>query len=282
MADVRSLLKNERASRRIQHKYASYSTTGTLLCTVCHLQLKSETLWEGHLRSAGHLMHQQKLQEQENRPAPSVSTEPHPIPSKKRKASDEEEGTIRKRSKVPNGLPEGFFEGGQVENSSAAFPADMQIPSRPATPLKPTEAMTILQSEGQVDEHEWAAFESDIANAEAQVQAANDAVISAPAMSTAELAKKSAEEDYALNKKRHEAELEGDREDAARKMEEELEEMESLEARVRRLREKREELRRRGSNMSSGRPLVQASVVDTFDEEDDDEEDDEWDGWMKS
>jgi len=36
-------------------KYASYSTTGTLLCTVCHLQLKSETLWEGHLRSAGHL-----------------------------------------------------------------------------------------------------------------------------------------------------------------------------------------------------------------------------------
>jgi hypothetical protein len=119
MADVRSLLKNERASRRIQHKYASYSTTGTLLCTVCHLQLKSETLWEGHLRSAGHLMRFQKLQEQEKEPSPSANTEPPPVLSKKRKASDdEEEGTIRKRSKAPNGLPEGFFDSVPEENGS--------------------------------------------------------------------------------------------------------------------------------------------------------------------
>jgi hypothetical protein len=285
MADVRSLLKNERASRRIQHKHASYSTTGTLLCTVCHLQLKSETLWEGHLRSAGHLMRLQKIQEQESKPSPSANTEPPPIRSKKRKASDEEEeeeeGTIRKRSKASNGLPEGFFDGGPEENDSAAFPAEMQIPSRPATPLKPPEAMMIPQPEGQVDEDEWAAFESDIATAEAQVQAANDAVISAPAMSAAELTKKSAEEDYAQKKERQEAELEGDKEDAARKLEEDLEEMESLEARVRRLREKREELRRRGSNVSSGRQTAQATVADTLEEEDDDEEDDEWDGWMK-
>ena len=280
MADVRSLLKNERASRRIQHKYASYSTTGTLLCTVCRLQLKSETLWEGHLRSAGHLMRSQKLQEQETDHSPPANTEPPQVLSKKRKASDdEEEGTIRKRSKAPNGLPEGFFDGGQEENGSASFPAEMQIPSRPATPLKPPESSTLLQPQDQVDEDEWAAFESDIATAEAQVQAANDAVISAPAMSAAELAKKSAEEDYAQKKERQEAELEGDKEDAARKMEEELEEMESLEARVRRLREKREELRRRGSNVSSSRPIFQASVVDTLEEEDDDE--DEWDGWMK-
>jgi hypothetical protein len=283
MADVRSLLKNERAARRIQHKHASYSTTGTLLCTVCHLQLKSETLWEGHLRSAGHLMRLQKKQEQESKHSPSANTEPPPIRSKKRKASDEEEeeGTIRKRSKASNGLPEGFFDGGPEENDSAAFPAEMQIPSRPATPLKPPEAMMIPQPEGQVDEDEWAAFESDIATAEAQVQAANDAVISAPAMSAAELTKKSAEEDYAQKKERQEAELEGDKEDAARKMEEDLEEMESLEARVRRLREKREELRRRGSNVSFGRQTVQATVADTLEDEDDDEEDDEWDGWMK-
>ena len=99
-------------------------------------------------------------------------------------------------------------------------------------------------------------------------------------MSAAELARKSAEEDYAQKKERHEAELEGDKEDAARKMEEELEEMESLEARVRRLREKREELRRRGSNVGTSMPMVQPSVAATLEEEDDDEED-EWDGWMK-
>jgi hypothetical protein len=142
-----------------------------------------------------------------------------------------------------------------------------------------------LQPEPQVDEDEWAAFESDIANAEAQVQAANDAVISAPAMSAADLAKKSAEEDYSQKKERQEAELEGDKEDAARKMEEELEEMESLEARVRRLREKREELKRKGSQVSSNRPIIHAAVTDIIEEEgeddDDDEEDDEWDGWMK-
>ncbi|PMD15762.1 hypothetical protein NA56DRAFT_649843 [Hyaloscypha hepaticicola] len=287
MADVRSLLKTERASRRIQHKYASYSTTGTLLCTVCHLQLKSETLWEGHLRSAGHILRLQKLQSEQEEPLTLADNLPPPTLSKKRKASgDEEEGTIRKRSKAPNGLPEGFFDRGQEESGSAAFPNEMQIPSRPATPLKPPETVMFLQPEPQVDEDEWAAFESDIANAEAQVQAANDAVISAPAMSAADLAKKSAEEDYSQKKERQEAELEGDKEDAARKMEEELEEMESLEARVRRLREKREELKRKGSHVSSNRPTIDAAVADKVGEEeeeedDDDEEDDEWDGWMK-
>lgn len=226
-------------------------------------------------------MRLQKLQDQEKEASPSANTEPPPISSKKRKASDdeEEEGSIRKRSRAANGLPEGFFDAGQEDNVPATFPTEMQIPSRPATPLKPPEAITLLQP--QVDEDEWAAFESDIATAEAQVAAANDAVISAPAMSAAELAKKSADEDYAQKKERQEAELEGDKEDAARKMEEELEEMESLEARVRRLREKREELRRRGSNVSSSRPTIQPAVADTLEEEDDDEEDDDWDGWME-
>jgi len=286
MTDVRSLLKTERASRRIQHKHASYSTTGTLLCTVCHLQLKSETLWDGHLRSAGHILRLQKLQSEQEEPLTTANDLPPSTLSRKRKASgDEEEGTIRKRSKAPSGLPEGFFDGGQQESGSAAFPNEMQIPSRPATPLKPPESVMFLQPEPQVDEDEWAAFESDIANAEAQVQAANDAVISAPAMSAADLAKKSAEEDYSQKKERQEAELEGDKEDAARKMEEELEEMESLEARVRRLREKREELKRKGSQVSSNRPIIHAAVTDIVEEEgeddDDDEEDDEWDGWMK-
>jgi hypothetical protein len=100
-------------------------------------------------------------------------------------------------------------------------------------------------------------------------------------MSAADLAKKSAEEDYKQKKERQEAELEGDKEDAAKKMEDKLEAMESLEARVRRLQEKREELRRRGSNMSACTPIIQVKVADILEEEDGDEEDDQWDSWIK-
>ena len=97
-----------------------------------------DALWDGHLRSAGHMMR--------------VETQ---SASKKRKASDENgEDTIRKRSKPGNGLPDGFFDGpGET----------MEMPSRPATPSKPI---------AKVDEDEWAAFEADIATAEEQVKQA--------------------------------------------------------------------------------------------------------------
>tara|TARA_R110002060_G_scaffold43934_4_gene55306 strand:+ start:1374 stop:1895 length:522 start_codon:yes stop_codon:yes gene_type:complete len=159
--------------------------------------------------------------------------------SKKRKASDENgEDTIRKRSKPGNGLPDGFFDGpGET----------MEMPSRPATPSKPI---------AKVDEDEWAAFEADIATAEEQVKQANDAVISAPAIMAADVVK---EESITLD-------IEGEKEDAARKMEEELEEMESLEARVKRLRDKREELRKRTVT-----PVVIPEQEGDEDSDDDDE-----------
>ncbi|KAK0120354.1 hypothetical protein ONS95_011757 [Cadophora gregata] len=223
MADVRSLLKNERAARRIQHQHASY-LTGGLSCTICHLQMK-DALWDAHLRSTGHMMR--------------VETE---STSKKRKATDEDgEDTIRKRSKPANGLPDGFFDGpGET----------IEMPSRPATPSKPV---------AKVDEDEWAAFEADIATAEEEMKQANDAVISAPAIMAADVAK---EEIAALD-------VEAEKEDAARKLEEELEEMESLEARVKRLREKREELRKRA--------VIPVVVAEPDDDGEDDDYDDEID-----
>ena len=54
MADVRALLKEQQAARRIQHPDVTYSTTGRLICLVCNLQLKSESLWAGHQRSPNH------------------------------------------------------------------------------------------------------------------------------------------------------------------------------------------------------------------------------------
>lgn len=60
MADVRALLKEQQAARRIDHPHVTYSTTGRLICLPCNLQLKSESLWAGHQRSPNH---QKKLKE---------------------------------------------------------------------------------------------------------------------------------------------------------------------------------------------------------------------------
>lgn len=54
MADVRSLLRQQRAARRIDHPHAAYSDAGKLLCLACHEPLRSDSLWEAHVRSAAH------------------------------------------------------------------------------------------------------------------------------------------------------------------------------------------------------------------------------------
>lgn len=222
-------------------------------------------------------MRLQKLHEAETHSA--TTTEPS---SKKRKASDDEDdGTIHKRSKPANGIPEGFFDPRQEEAPMIARGIEMQIPSRPATPSKPVETPVSTKPEPDVDEDEWAAFEADIATAEAQAQVENDAIISAPAISAQELAKKTAEEDYTAKKERQEAELEGDKEDAARKMEEELQEMESLEARVKKMREKREALRKKEGLVPINSDVVPPARVEIPEEDEDEDEDydDDWDNF---
>lgn len=323
MADVRSLLRNERNARRISHPHATYSTTGTLVCLVCHIQLKSESLWNGHLRSAQHAMRLQRIRDgtlgrPPGAPAPELQQRDHNeedeadgseptetidaqtngasvAKSNKRKADDGEEG-FRKRSRA-DGLPEGFFDEGTPDDSETTAPQtnrtpptsgqEIQLPSRPATPLKAPEVTTAPKL-AVVDEDEWAAFEADIAAAEAPT--VEDAIISAPAMSAAELAAKSREEEIAQRKERQEAELEGDKEDAARKLEDEFEEMEALEERIKKLKEKREALRLKDTSgnttVSSVAAELPASKSDTAvvngnmeDEEDDEEDEDDWDGF---
>lgn len=216
----------------------------------------------------------QKLQDaqQEQTPEPVPATDGN---KKKRKASEDGEETIRKRTRPANGLPEGFFDPGaepQSETPDAQFTNEIQIPSRPATPAKTTPTPPKQVS---VNEDEWAAFEADIAAAE--VPAADDAVISAPAMTAAELASQSLKESNAQRKERQEAEIEGDKEDAVRKLEDEFEEMEGLEQRVRRMREKREALRAKDSMVE----LKSTPMLDPMEAEDDDEDDnDDLDGFM--
>ncbi|PHH68783.1 hypothetical protein CDD82_272 [Ophiocordyceps australis] len=54
MADVRALLRQQRAARRIQHPLASYTDAGKLLCTLCREYVRTESLWDKHIRSSSH------------------------------------------------------------------------------------------------------------------------------------------------------------------------------------------------------------------------------------
>ena len=123
--DVRTLLRTELASRRISHPYASYTSTGTLTCSLCAQQIKSQSLWETHLRSPYHLARAAALGK--GKSAGGVGGQLPGDEHKKRKTqhddadverTDEgrkrargEDQSARKTTKTEvDGLPEGFFD----------------------------------------------------------------------------------------------------------------------------------------------------------------------------
>ena len=317
MADVRSLLRNERASRRVTHPHAAYSTTGNLSCSVCHVQLKSDSLWGTHLKSAQHISQLEKLR---------AATTNGSLRSRKRKADGaEEDEDLRKRAKPTNKLPDGFFDKGSKadeadveadvteDTASAANPIITETPSLQlqSLPIQPNPNLGLPPGffdpsakgapspstvQPTIDEDEWAAFERDVATPppETSTVAALTAAatITAAPLTAAEIAAKSREEASIQAKERREADVEGEREDAARRLEEEFDDMEELEGRVRRLREKREQIRRKrenapvagadGAGGMLGVVKVDAQVgLDEMDdvEDDEDEEDEDWDTW---
>ncbi len=122
--DIRSLLRTELASRRINHPYAAYTSSGALTCSLCGQQIKSHSLWATHLRSASHLARVAVLNEgSSNR---GSKGQPTGDDSKKRKVADdraegtddggrkrvrgEEPATAKKATVKVDGVPEGFFD----------------------------------------------------------------------------------------------------------------------------------------------------------------------------
>ncbi|ROT43813.1 hypothetical protein SODALDRAFT_328021 [Sodiomyces alkalinus F11] len=97
MADARALLRQQRAARRIDHPHAAYSDLGKLLCVVCHESMKTESLWDSHIRSRAHVA---KLQAKAKAKASATTasaavSETSTLPNNKRKhdwGSGEEEG----------------------------------------------------------------------------------------------------------------------------------------------------------------------------------------------
>lgn len=254
MADVRNLLRNERASRRISHLYASYTKSGQLLCNVCQLFIKSESLWEGHLRSPNHKQNVQKAQNGRTTLEPS---------SKKRKLDDEEIDT-RKKSRGDNEVREqrGDIErltqkeGPQATDGTAKASKSQDIDRPPEEGQTSTNTVTTESRSAQavepsaplgpkalVDEDEWAAFEREVVPLTQDTIAApsrlESATISAAPMTAAEVA---AQQD-ALRRPRRDEEIENEKEEEERRMEEEFEVMEEMEERVKKLKERREALR---------------------------------------
>ncbi|KAI3324349.1 hypothetical protein HD806DRAFT_65999 [Xylariaceae sp. AK1471] len=162
MADARALLRAHRAENRIKHPHAAYSDAGKLLCKLCHDVVKSESLWDTHIRSQNHRQKLQALQQQ-NPPTQDTDESTH-----KRKRSedgdepmsDADEGpdTIRtKRSKtditghVPteHSVENGTETSKEKDKEKTQTPpslgrrtsgtpvqgVEIAIPSRPATPL---------------------------------------------------------------------------------------------------------------------------------------------------
>ncbi|EAQ85396.1 hypothetical protein CHGG_09410 [Chaetomium globosum CBS 148.51] len=383
MADVRALLRQQRAARRVEHPHALYSDAGKLVCTVCNEQVKTESLWDKHLRSAGHRqrlqsIHQSSTKNGSNGYAGFVDQGSEATgPTNKRKLADSDEDmadadeTIsRKKRTKPDGSPTEHSQQGTrtpakkddggnpttppLSRRTSGTPTagvEMQIASRPATPgpggtgtpmattpraapvgrspLIPDEATTSQQDSIRgprpaaqpapatttattatttVDEKEWAAFEADLINdkppqtntkpAAAAALLASDAVISAPVMSAAEIAAKSEEEERARRRALVDIQIEDEKEEATRALENEFEVMEELEARAKKLRERREALRvqSNGGTAVAAAPVGVGVVVGAGgkgaaasgegkenaaveEEEDDEDDEDDWDGF---
>ena len=57
MEDFRALVRGKVASketRRVESAFARYTATGHLVCTLCSLTIKTESLWPAHISSKKH------------------------------------------------------------------------------------------------------------------------------------------------------------------------------------------------------------------------------------
>lgn len=155
MADARALLRAHRAENRITHPHAAYSDTGKLVCKLCRETVKSEALWEGHVRSANHsrslaALQAQQQQQQQNTGTGDEERNPY-YNSNKRKHDDvdesmsdtgaEEDGTAgaagdsaagpKKRSRTDTQTPPHLP---RRTSNTPVQGVEIAIPSRPATP----------------------------------------------------------------------------------------------------------------------------------------------------
>ncbi|KAH6645175.1 hypothetical protein BKA67DRAFT_542154 [Truncatella angustata] len=139
MADARSLLRAHRAANRVEHPHAAYSEAGKLLCKICREVIKSDTLWESHVRSSSHRQKQASTQ------APTASIETtnkrkldHVDDATEVEAADDAQETLpRKRNRTRSNVNGEATTPPGLNRRASGTPAqgvELSIPSRPATP----------------------------------------------------------------------------------------------------------------------------------------------------
>lgn len=243
MADVRALLAAERQSRRILHPHLTYTKNGALLCNVCDLNVKSEQLWTGHLRSQNHRRNVQNKSEPLAKPVKRKAAELNSVPNidgdydiasrkKPKPVSDESSPETPAEPEVSLGLQQKATDKGDDEVFGQPQKED-QTTGRVEEPVTGPD-----QSLATINEDEWAAFERDVAPL-AQADYSTATIEAAP-VSTAEV---EASKQESLRRTHNEDEAEEEKVDESRRMEEEFDYMEEMEERVKRLRDRREALR---------------------------------------
>lgn len=253
MGDIRSMLRNELASR------GSSTQSG----------------------STGRVTKKRKIEEPDTiQPAHKKSRPTTP-------AYTAEDDNLVEGAKVDQEIAEEDEDDiSQSEEAGPNLPDDELSQQSAINPII-SSTKQISASDQTINEDEWAAFEREVvaptlaAPVPAAVAASLAATISAAPVTADELAaqqQKQREEQARVQ----EEDIEGEKEDAARHLEEEFEEMEQLEERVKRLKAKREELRAQNVVGSNGEAVdaQENSLQDGEGSEEDDEgDDDEWDDW---
>ncbi|KLO11558.1 hypothetical protein SCHPADRAFT_905904 [Schizopora paradoxa] len=166
MSDARALLRAKRQEARINHPYASYSSSGQLRCSVCATVVKQASMWEGHIGSKAHRVAVSKLrekelrEEEERRAAEKRKAEEEAIASKskKRRVSEEvedvEDSRPSKSKSAKGGFPADFFS-----DPSREIPLSNEDDEEEDDAAVPPVANAEPKSKTQLD-LEWDAFQA--------------------------------------------------------------------------------------------------------------------------
>jgi hypothetical protein len=231
------------------------------------------------MADARSMLRQQRAARKQAKPQKQSASTSAP---KKRKAV-EEEVEERKRTKTEEeaGVPAGFFDAGNPNerdvthsNAPTSAPVDDSVQTDP-TPQEP-----IIPKPDPAADAELDAFVNEMtqaAEAQRQTTTYSGAVIEAAPMTAAEIAAQAREELSAQRAKRDE-EMEGEKEDAVRALENEFDEMEDLEDRVRKLRAQREAVRNKPVEVTVVEEDM-ALPIPQAEEEESDSDDEDWDDW---
>jgi len=237
--------------------------------------VKSEAHWQSHLHSTQHLLRSQRAKDAASARSVGTKRKAEEDPDQAEDIEGDEAGDAegRKRARGDDGIA---IREQHADSEDQELPIDdierkrRDSEAMPPPPLPRSTATQTQQgppstlSSANIQDHstvpadeedeELLAFQRDLAELDSQPAALSafeaEATISAAPMTAEELAAQASEEASTQGRGRRDVEIEAEREDAERVLEEELEEMQGLEARVKRLRDRREALRKAEENSS--------------------------------